>query len=161
MPRIELSNKKGVFTKVDAADARFLRGRSLQLNSRGYVIVVFGKAYKVPLHIVLMPKPPRSRGLHVDHANRNRLDNRRSNLRVATASQNAANHTRRADTQNPYEGVRELPSGRWQARYGSGGITIGTFDTLKKAAAARNWAVRAVYGEFAPRNSKLRRRYRR
>lgn len=52
----------------------------------------------------------------VDHANLNKLDNRRANLRECTTSQNTSNQARR-DNQSGYRGVSfHKPTRTWRAR---------------------------------------------
>lgn len=50
--------------------------------------------------IIFIPK-----GKVIDHANHNTFDNRRSNLRVSTISQNCANSKIRKETTSKYKGV--------------------------------------------------------
>lgn len=52
----------------------------------------------------------------VDHVNGDGLDNRRSNLRVASTSQNLMNRGRQANNHSSaYKGVTRTASGKWEA----------------------------------------------
>ena len=96
-------------------------------------------------------------GFLVDHINRDKLDNRRLNLRLATKSQNEQNKTkRRANTTSRFKGVVKM-SGRkkcWRATLTEEGynIHIGTFYSEKEAAIAYNQAAYERWGEFAVLN---------
>ncbi len=80
----------------------------------------------------------------VDHRNRNTLDNRRENLRVATIGQSNVN--RRQISTTGYRGVwrgdRKRPTWRARIRLSDGtegrakAINLGTFDTPTEAARA-------------------------
>ena len=83
----------------------------------------------------------------VDHINRNGLDNRKSNLRLATTEQNCANRRGWYNSESGFKGVTRVGSGRWQARYR--GKQIGTFDTTEEAARAYDVEAFAHMGEFA------------
>jgi len=53
----------------------------------------------------------------VDHINRDKLDNRRKNLRIATRAENVRNVSKRKDTNNQYKGVHFLKNrNKWIAR---------------------------------------------
>jgi Demerecviridae HNH endonuclease len=90
----------------------------------------------------------------IDHKNGNFRDNRWTNLREATPSQNLMN----ARTQktgkftSPYKGVSRCSDrpGKWQARIciHPGGF-LGRFDTPEEAHAAYCKAARKHFGEFA------------
>lgn len=88
-----------------------------------------------------------------DHANADKLDNRRANLRVAISGQNQAN--KKAWGSSVYLGVG-LDRGKWRARIRpSGGhaeIWLGYFTTESEAARAYDRAAREYHGEFARLN---------
>lgn len=94
-----------------------------------------------------------SRSSLVDHENSDSLDNRRSNLRVATTSQNLANSGKRRGGKNPYKGV-EFHYGKWRAVLGvnSKKQFVGRFDTPEEAARAYDAAAIAAFGSFARPN---------
>lgn len=90
-------------------------------------------------------------GFYVDHINRDKLDNRIANLRLATHAQNRANS--KVQTASGYKGVYPVPrmQNKWQAQININGKTtnIGFFDTVEEAARAYREAATGLYGEFA------------
>jgi hypothetical protein len=88
-------------------------------------------------------------GLLIDHINGNPKDNRLSNLRLSTATQNMQNASKRK------AGLRgavfHKGSGKWQA---SIRLHLGTFDTEAEAAAAYEAAAERLHGEFYLPNGK-------
>jgi len=93
-------------------------------------------------------------GRRVDHRNGDGLDCRRSNLRIASKSQNSANAKKRIDSKQPFKGIRKSSSGRWQSRIRINGqvINLGSFDTAEDAARAYDDAARKHFGPFARLN---------
>ena len=76
----------------------------------------------------------------VDHINRDKADNRISNLRLATRSENARNINRRRDNTSGITGVNFLPkTNRWTAKLTINGWNhfLGSFATKEEAVAAR------------------------
>ena len=95
------------------------------------------------------------RGFVIDHKNGNHLDNRRSNLRVATRSQNAANAKKRRTGSSRYKGVAWYkPRKQWISQITRKGLSsvIGFFDDEIDAAKAYDAAALEEYGEFARPN---------
>jgi hypothetical protein len=104
-----------------------------------------GKRAPVLMHRYLMGEPAED----VDHWNRDSLDNRRENLRLATASQNIANGLSRGGS-SKFKGVSWSRDG-WNAslRKNYKTIHLGRFDTEESAARAHDTAARQLHGEFA------------
>lgn len=87
--------------------------------------------------------------MFADHISRDRLDNRRSNLRWATKKQNGANMQPRPNSSG-YRGVsRRGTRKKFQAIIT---LHLGTFDTAEEAARAYDAKAREIWGEFATLN---------
>lgn len=142
----------GYQTIVDEIDWPLVRDLTLYRGKNGYVyfsVWADGKSTPRTLHGFLMQPP---KGMHTDHRNGDPLDNRRSNLRIATPSQNGAN--RRALNRNNRSGVRGVHQnkhGSWvaqimvdrKARY------LGSFAAREDAVERRRAAELELFGEFA------------
>ena len=98
------------------------------------------------LHHLIMGKPPT--GMVIDHINKNKLDNRKTNLRFATKRQNGLNANLSKRNPSGHVGVvwrkREK---RWSAGISIGGINkhLGYFNDIKEAIKVREEAVLAYF----------------
>lgn len=112
-----------------------------------YVRVRGGGKY---LHQFLIPGAPM-----VDHRSGGTLDNRRHNIRPATATQNSANRGRCHNQKSRFIGVhRHTQTQQWTSQIKAAGKrwTIGLFDKEEECAAARDAVAHLVYGEFTRLN---------
>lgn len=87
----------------------------------------------------------------LDHADRDKLNNRLANLREATNQQNSVNRGVFRNNLLGVKGVGRRPGGRFRARIRIDNvlISLGEFDTVEEASAAYADASRRAFGEFA------------
>ena len=81
-----------------------------------------------------------SKEMQVDHINGNPLDNRRSNLRALSASDNSRNQKDRSDSTTGFKGIHfDRTRGKWMAHMSANGKfkNLGRFDSLEEAKVAR------------------------
>jgi hypothetical protein len=145
---------RGLFAVVDDADQPRLAGKSWHVadRRRQYAQTCWWDAparrrRHALMHRFLMQAPI---GVHVDHVNGDGLDNRRSNLRFATAHENAWNRSTRKKTT---KGVF-LYKGRFQARilWCGAELYLGQFDDEQAAAAVYDAAALRLFGRYARLN---------
>ena len=144
-----LAKRKWCYVSID--DYEWLSRWKWYLSAKGYPKRTLrnGPPYAVFMHKAIVCAP---KNQMVDHVNRNKLDNRRSNLRLCNASENSAN-AGHAPGVSGYRGVSRSISktSPWQASiYRSGKpIHIGVFSCPIEAAKARDRVAQALHGEFA------------
>lgn len=138
---------------VDDEDYEWLNQYNWRANHDGTVLGWMGtskdKQRPILIHRLILNAPEH---LEVDHIDGNRLNNQRSNLRLATSSQNKMNRGPRKDNTSGYKGVSwHSQRLKWTARVKAGQkyIHLGLFDSKEAAALAYNSAARLLHGEFA------------
>ena len=116
---------------------------------------ISGKKTQIPLHRLLMNA---KKGQFVDHINGNTFDNRITNLRFCTLSENSKNKKPRINSTSKYLGVSidvnkyKVPRFRSQINKGGKVINLGSFISEIEAAKAYNEAAIKYHGEFANLN---------
>jgi len=112
-------------------------------------ISVFGKLIYLHRIVWEMNRGPIPTGMVIDHVNRNPIDNRIQNLRLATLSDNARNCATRS--RHGLKGITKTASGKWVAQItvNRRNIRIGSFLTKGLAAAAYAKEAIRYHGQFA------------
>ena len=108
-----------------------------------------GKRSTLLMHRVILGVLDRN--IFVDHVNRDGLDNRRCNLRLATRSQNGANRLINLPNKHGLRGVVFIPRNNvYRAQISQGGVPtyLGSFRTAEEAHAAYVAKGRELFGPF-------------
>jgi hypothetical protein len=153
MRKIPLRNRQKEIvaeTLIDNEDYAAVAAHSWFRNPTGYAqrsVWIPGLGVGVILMHRLIAGAPK--GMWVDHVNRNRLDNRRGNLRVCTPQQNACN--RLSPNGDGMKGATfDRSVGRWRARICRGTVceSLGYFPSHAEAKAAYDRRAREIDGDY-------------
>lgn len=139
---------------VDDDDFQLINEHKWRLSNNGYARTNSSrleradrKQVQILMHKMIMEISDKK--LEVDHKNRNKLDNRRENLRVATKTQNSANKPAEKRNKVGLKGVR-LNHGKYEATiWDKKSIYLGSFNFKEEAHNAYKEAAIKLFGEFA------------
>ncbi|RWQ72537.1 HNH endonuclease [Bacillus cereus] len=146
-------NGEGKFALVDDDDYEKLSKHRWFANNHGYALRTYMESrrqYKAFMHREIIDVPA---DMVTDHINRDKLDNRKSNLRIATRAQNNYNvPTRQKQTTSIYKGVTwSNRDQKWQSSIVMNGKKnhLGYFSDETFAARVYDYFAYKMYGEFA------------
>jgi hypothetical protein len=145
---------KGYEAIIDAADVPLVEGFNWCSHVKPRAVYAVRTDFSGPaqrtvrLHRTIMGEPD---GFEVDHRDGDGLNNRRTNLRIATSSQNK--HNQRLNTRNSsgFKGVSWFTRLRkWQARIAVNGkaVYLGSYRCSTAAHFAYAKASRELHGEY-------------
>lgn len=130
--------KSNLYTRVSIQDWKTVRDKPWCRHNRGYAI----NNERGLLHRVVLGLPkgdPRQ----ADHIDRDRLNNTRSNLRIATPAQNSQNRDSKPGSSSRFRGVGwDKNRQRWIAYGRANGriVSLGRYDDEEQAALiAQEW----------------------
>lgn len=159
MKTITLTN--GMVAQVDDEDYERLSQHVWAYNhpkgcSSGYAVTTI-KTRNIGMHRMVMGLSIGD-GKTCDHADRNGLNNQKSNLRIATRAQNAMN---RGPNKNNKVGLKGVQINKTSTKrpyiavIGAGykSYYLGSFKTAEEAAQAYQEAAKRLHGEFAYREA--------
>ena len=155
--------KHDCITLVDNEFYEKCKNHCWNLHYEGYVETRIDKKV-ILLHNFLLDK--NDKNTEIDHINRNRLDNRKYNLRVVTSSQNKINAGMYSNNTSGVTGVSwDKSRNKWHVMItvNKKHINLGRYDSLKEATQVRLDAEKKYHGEYTPieRREDLNEQYRR
>jgi hypothetical protein len=144
--RIPLRARDGslrAYAVIDAIDAAWAGQHRWSMTDKGYAsrVAYQGRRNRQPLflHREILGLPPGDRQRDGDHIDRDRLNNRRSNLRIVEHLSNPQNTGSRTGSTSAFRGVSwDKRQRKWAARVAVSGKDhwLGYFDTEEAAAKA-------------------------
>ncbi len=149
MKEIKLNGSKNLVTKVDDEDFDMLSGYNWYLTGSGsgyafgYKKGTYqkkGEQKQISMHRLLLNA---KKGDSVDHINGDRLDNQKSNLRIASHSFNMANRGKFKNNKQGAKGV-SLHKGKYRVQ-----LVVGGFETKEQAAEAYIKLHTFYYGKYS------------
>lgn len=145
----------GFFAIVDDEDFCALSKWKWHMNHNGYAVrdirVENNRRAPCGMHRQIMGLAYKD-GKQIDHINGNKLDNRKSNLRVCLNEENIRNRNTYSNNSSGFKGVHwHVKDKKWHARIriNGKGIHLGVFDDPKVAYDAYCKASLELHGEFA------------
>ncbi len=151
----EIYTRKGQKIIIDADDFVKLTGYSWHVGKGGYAARTQssgGKVLHFIMHREIMGLYAEQSSMQVDHINGDRLDNRRSNLRVCMGVENMWNRSKQANNSSGFKGVHwSKRQKKWRASIRAHGKFkgLGFFEDPKDAHAAYCTAAKQLHGDFA------------
>jgi len=139
MKKIRLNNRKKieVFSLVSNEDFNLLNKYKWHTSSDGYARTQVSRGKFLLMHQLINNTP---KGFDTDHINRNKLDNRRENLRTATRSLNNINSGLSIRNTSGHKGIdfyKRVKKWRVRISFENKNVSLGYFDDLKDAIQAR------------------------
>ena len=143
-------DNRGNKTFVDLYDYEKLKSFYCLLDKHSGYFVLVEQGVKQYLHRFIFGDSLLKSDI-IDHIDRDKCNNRKSNLRVVNSSQSVMNRGLRKDNKLKCRGVR-FRNGKYEARISRNGsrVLLGRFTTLAEAKLCRLEAEKIYFGEYAP-----------
>lgn len=157
MKKIPLRNRQRqvvAYSLIDNEDYDKVSAHRWCRDANGYAVSAFyidRKTFNIKLSRYLTDAP---KGMDVDHINRDKLDNRKKNLRICTRSQNNINQLAKSNNSSGHKGIGwDKARSKWRAQIKVNGKSksIGRFENLEDAIVAYREQAKIAYGEFLPK----------
>jgi len=146
----EIHFDSGELALIDTEDLKFIKQCYWGFDGWGYLHGrINGKLARMHRHLLGFPS-----GV-VDHINRNKMDNRKANLRIGTQRDNSRNLSIAKNNTSGATGVYRIKDSKvnnWTAEImvNRNKVYLGRFETIDEAKKVRKQAEIKYFGEYAP-----------
>ena len=132
----------------DTEDYPSVSKKQWSVGTHGYVTSGAG-ADQVLMHRFIMNLS--DTGMSIDHINRNKTDNRKSNLRICSVAENSRNRTSQSNSKTGMKGVCKIADGRFQSQIVIDGkpLYLGIYSSAEEAARVYDTVHTLTSGGFA------------
>lgn len=140
------------FFIIDLDDIELVKYHKWRFSTSGHVVTGSGAGNIRDLSHIIMQIPKEEDSTVVDHINGNPIDNRKSNLRICTQSQNSLNKSHVSNNTTGIIGVSYDKCRNAYApeiRIGKKRVHLGRYKTMEEAAYVRFVAEQYLFKEFA------------
>ena len=139
---------------VDLNNVEKIKNLKWSIDSKGYPVTTINKTQKVRMHRYILNIED---DVTVDHKNKNRMDNREENLRIATNSNNNANKSKQRNNTSGFTGVFLNKDNKWQVniQYYKEKFNLSTYNDKNIAISVRLQGEKIIFKEFAPNITKF------
>ena len=125
---------------VDSDIAGYVANRKWCEDSHGYAVAnIEGETIRLHDFVMAFHNKEKPEGLYIDHINRDKKDNRLTNLRFVTPYENTLNLSLRRTSNTGVTGVCKTRNDKYRAyiTYNGKQINLGYYKTLEEARVAR------------------------
>ena len=152
--QIVFDNEKTNSFIIDKEDRQIVEKYYWFKNDSGYWVSASNYSYNhcfLRIHRLLLDA---QQGEYVDHKDRDRSNNRKSNLRFVTQQENNINRTKQSNNKSGFIGIywdKQTSMWRSQIKINKKIITLGRYQNIEDAVKTRLYAELKYFGEeFAP-----------
>lgn len=150
---LDYSPDTGLFTWKISPSFSIKVGDVAGSKGKNYVVISINKETHAAHRLAFFYMTKRWPVEFIDHIDRNKHNNRWSNLREANRAENSVNRKVPSNSSSGVTGVTFYKAnGRWRAhiKVKDKKMSLGYFKTLEEAAAARKMAEVKYFGDFSP-----------
>lgn len=146
---MEIPLTKGKIAIIDKKDFEKVKDYNWYCSTIGYAVAKIPGGATIRMHRLIVDALP---NVGIDHINTNKLDNRRENLRSASAQQNSFNRGRNKNNKSGYKNVcYHKQAQKWRAYIVKNNkqISLGLYNTPEEAFEAYCKVASLYHGDFA------------